>query len=139
MIYKIFHMRTFALSYQNKGPPTVNWLLFIMKPVLAIFTVVGPFIWCYNPQVRMSKILYINNNDFHHLGRSHLCAGARYIFSPSKPHSGTLCLLTLYHQLDPLSWWTFYDHSTFSWSGGTNTWVPYVSSDFFLYNFPPLT
>ena len=83
-------MRTFALSYQNKGPPTVNWLLFIMKPVLAIFTVVGPFIWCDNPQVRMWKIFYTNNNDFHHLGRSQMWAGACYYFGPSKPHSGTL-------------------------------------------------
>ena len=61
-----------------------------MKPVLATFTVVGPIIWCDNPQVRMWKILHINNNDFHHLGRSQMCAGAGYVFSPSKPHSGTL-------------------------------------------------
>ena len=60
-----------------------------MKPVLATFTVVGPIIWCDNPQVRMWKILYINNNYFHHLGRSQMCAGAWYVFSPSKPHSGT--------------------------------------------------
>ena len=32
-----------------------------MKPVLATFTIVGPIIWCDNPQVRMWKILYINN------------------------------------------------------------------------------
>ena len=41
--------------------------------------------------VRMLKIFYTNNNDFHHLGRSQMCAGACYYFSPSKPHSGTLC------------------------------------------------
>ena len=61
-----------------------------MKPVLATFTVVGPIIWCDNPQVRMWKILYINNNDFHHLGSSQMCAGAWYVFRTSKPHSGTL-------------------------------------------------
>ena len=82
-------MRTCALSYQIKGPQTVSWL-FSSWPVLATFTVVGPIIWCDNPQVRMWKILYINDNDFHHLGRSQLCAGAWYVFSPSKPHSGTL-------------------------------------------------
>ena len=38
----------------------------------------------------MSKILYINNNDFHNLGRSQMCAGACYVFRTSKPHSGTL-------------------------------------------------
>ena len=65
-----------------------------MKPVLAIFTVIGPIIWCDNPQVRMWKILYTNNNYFHHLGRSQMCAGACYYFSPSKPHSGTLWLAT---------------------------------------------
>ena len=58
------------------------------------FTVVGPLIWCDNPQVRMSKILYINinNNNFHHLGRSQMCAGGCYVFRTSKPHSGTLWL-----------------------------------------------
>ena len=39
----------------------------------------------------MSKILYINNNNFHHLGRSQICAGGCYVFRTSKPHSGTLC------------------------------------------------
>ena len=39
----------------------------------------------------MSKILYINNNDFHNLGRSQMCAGGCYVFRPSKPHSGPLC------------------------------------------------
>ena len=38
----------------------------------------------------MSKILYINNNNFHNLGRSQMCAGGRCYFRPSKPHSGTL-------------------------------------------------
>ena len=65
--------------------------IFLMKPVLATFTVVGPIIWCDNPQVRMSKILYINNNNFHNLGRSQMCAGGCCYFRPSKPHSGTLC------------------------------------------------
>ena len=40
----------------------------------------------------MSKILYINNNNFHHLGRSQMCAGGCYVFRTSKPHSGTLWL-----------------------------------------------
>ena len=62
-----------------------------MKPVLAIFTVIGPIIWCDNPQVRLWIILYADNNDFHHLGRSQMCTGACYYFSPSKPRSGTLC------------------------------------------------
>ena len=39
----------------------------------------------------MSKILDINYNHFHHLGRSQMCAGAWYVFRTSKPHSGTLC------------------------------------------------
>ena len=39
----------------------------------------------------MSKILYINNNNFHNLGRSQMCAGGCCYFRPSKPHSGTLC------------------------------------------------
>ena len=86
----IFDMRTCGLSHQIKGPTTVKLAIFLMKPVLATFTVVGPIIWCDNPQVRMWKILYTNNNDFHHLGRSQLCAGAWYVFSPSKPHSRTL-------------------------------------------------
>ena len=64
-----------------------------MKPVLATFTIVGPIIWCDKPQVRMWKILYTNNNDFHHLGRSQMCAGACCYFSSSKPHSGTLWAL----------------------------------------------
>ena len=62
-----------------------------MKPVLANITVVGPLIWCDNPHVRMSKISYINNNDFHNLGKSQMCAGGCCYFRPSKPHSGTLC------------------------------------------------
>ena len=47
----------------------------------------------------MSRILDINYNHFHHLGRSQMCAAAWYIFSPSKPHSGTLwavfCILPI--------------------------------------------
>ena len=93
-MYKIFDMRTFGLSHQIKGPTTVK-LAFLqliqLEPVLATFTVVGPLIWCDNPKVRMSKILYINNNNFHHLGRSQMCAGGCYVFRTSKPHSGTLC------------------------------------------------
>ena len=92
-MYKIFDMRTFGLSHQIKGPTTVK-LAFLqliqLEPVLATFTVVGPLIWCDNPKVRMSKILYINNNNFHHLGRSQMCAGGCYVFRTSKPHSGTL-------------------------------------------------
>ena len=48
----------------------------------------------------MSKILYINNNDFHNLGRSQMNAGGCYVFRPSKPHSGTL-------------WSTFYNNITY--------------------------
>ena len=40
--------------------------------------------------MRTCALSYINNNDFHHLGRSHMCPGACCYFSPSKPHSGTL-------------------------------------------------
>ena len=58
------------------------------------FTITGPLIWCDNPQVHMSKILNINNNNFHHLGRSQMCAGGCYVFRTSKPHSGTLWLQT---------------------------------------------
>ena len=47
--------------------------------------------WSPNPHVRLSKILYINNNDFHNLTMSQMCAGACYVFRTSKPHSGTLC------------------------------------------------
>ena len=43
--------------------------------------------------MRLSKILYINNNDFHNLGRSQMCAGGCCYFRPSKPHSGTLWVL----------------------------------------------
>ena len=83
-------MRTCGLSHQIKGPVIVNLTILQLKPVLANFTVVGPLIWCDNPHVRMSKILYINNNDFHNLGRSQMCAGAFYVFRTSKPHSRTL-------------------------------------------------
>ena len=55
------------------------------------FTVRGPLNWYDNTQVRMWIILDINNNVFHHLGRSQMCAGAWYVFRTSKPHSGTLC------------------------------------------------
>ena len=39
----------------------------------------------------MSKILYINNNNFHHLGRPQMCAGAWCLFGTWKPHSETQC------------------------------------------------
>ena len=84
-------MRTCGLSHQINGPVIVNLTILPLKPVLAIFTVVGPLIWCDNLHVRMSKILYIHNNDFHNLGKSKMCAGACYLFRTSKPHSGTLC------------------------------------------------
>ena len=90
LIYKIFHRRTCGLSYQIKGPTIVKLAIFLHEPMLASFTIVGPLIWCDNPQVRLSKILYINNNDFHHLGRSQMCAGGCCYFRLSKPHSGTL-------------------------------------------------
>ena len=90
-MYKIFDRRTCGLSHQIKGPVIVNLTILQLKPDLANFTVVGPLIWCDNPHVRMSKILYINNNDFHNLGRSQMCAGGCCYFRPSKPHSGTLC------------------------------------------------
>ena len=89
-MYKIFDMRTCGLSHQIKGPVIVNLTILQLKPDLANFTVVGPLIWCDNPHVRLSKILYINNNDFHNLGRSQMCAGGCCYFRPSKPHSGTL-------------------------------------------------
>ena len=41
--------------------------------------------------MRLSKIFYINNNNFHHLGRPQMCAGAWYVFRISKPHSERLC------------------------------------------------
>ena len=64
---------------------------------MQVLEVVGPIIWCDNPQARMGIILYINNNDFHHLGRSQMCAGACDYFSPSKPNSGKL-----------VNWYQFY-------------------------------
>ena len=54
------------------------------------FTVRGPLNWYDNTQVCMWIILDINNNVFHHLGRSQMCTGAWYGFRTSKPHSGTL-------------------------------------------------
>ena len=44
----------------------------------------------------MSKILYTNNNDFHNLGRSQMCAGGCCYFRSSKPHSGTLWVVFYY-------------------------------------------
>ena len=93
-MYKIFDRRTCGLSHQIKGPIIVNLTILQLKPVLANFTVVGPLIWWDNPQVRLSKILYTNNNDFHNLDRSQMCAGGCYVFRTSKPHSGTLCGVT---------------------------------------------
>ena len=93
LMYKIFDMRTFGLSHQIKGPTTVKVAKTGSNCInckKANFTVVGPLIWCDNPKVRMSKILYIHNNDFHHLGRSQICAGAWYVFGTWKPNSETL-------------------------------------------------
>ena len=92
-MYKIFDMRTFGLSHQFKGPTTGKVAKTGSNCInckKANFTVVGPLIWCDNPKVRMSKILYIHNNDFHHLGRSQICAGAWYVFGTWKAHSETL-------------------------------------------------
>ena len=83
-------MRTCGLSHQIKGPTTVKLAKTGFNCKIVKFTITGPLIWCDNPQVRMSKILYINNNNFHHLGRSQMCAGGCYVFRTSKPLSGTL-------------------------------------------------
>ena len=83
-------MRTCGLSHQIKGPTTVKLAKSGFNCKIVKFTITGPLIWCDNPQVRMSKILYINNNNFHHLGRSQMCAGGCYVFRASQPHSGTL-------------------------------------------------
>ena len=57
----------------------------------------GPLIWYDSAQVRMWIILDINNNDFHHLGKSQMCTGADHYFRSSKPHSGKLwCAFSLY-------------------------------------------
>ena len=46
----------------------------------------------------MSKILYINNNNFHHLGRPQMCAGAWCLFGISKSHSERLwAVIMCYH------------------------------------------
>ena len=50
----------------------------------------GPLTWYDSAQVRMWIILNINNNAFHHLGKSQICAGADHYFRSSKPHSGKL-------------------------------------------------
>ncbi len=92
-MYKIFDRRTCGLSHQIKGPTTVKLAKTGFNCKIVKFTITGPLIWCDNPQVRLSKILYINNNNFHHLGRSQMCAGGCYVFRTSKPHSGTLCTL----------------------------------------------
>ena len=46
--------------------------IFLNKAISASFTVMGPLIWYVNAQVRMWIILDINNNDFHHLGKSQI-------------------------------------------------------------------
>ena len=51
----------------------------------------GPLIWYVNANVRMSKILDINYNHFHHLRRSQMCAWAWYVFRTSESHSEKLC------------------------------------------------
>ena len=89
-MYKIFHKRTCGLSHQIKGPTIVKLAKIGSCRKIASFTIVGPLIWCDNPQVRLWKILYINNNDFHNIGRSQMSAGACCYFRTSKPHSGTL-------------------------------------------------
>merc|ERR1711952_178436 len=89
LMYKIFDRRTCGLSHQIKGPTTVKLAKTGFNCKVVKFTITDPLIWCDNPQVRMSKILYINNNNFHHLGRSQMCAGGCYVFRTSKPHSGT--------------------------------------------------
>ena len=45
----------------------------------------------------------INNNDFHHLSKSQICAGADHYFSPSKPHSGKLCDITIDYPVPKLA------------------------------------
>ena len=97
----MIHRRTCALSYQIKGPPTVNWLFswsLFSKPILASFTVMGPLIWYDSAQVRLWIILNIHNNNFYHLGKSQMCAGADHYFRSSKPHSRKLC------NVSKLSW-----------------------------------
>ena len=89
-MYKIFDRRTCGLSHQIKGPTTVKLAKTGFNCKIVKFTITGPLIWCDNPHVRLSKILYINNNDFHNLDRSQMCAGGCCYFRPSKPHSGTL-------------------------------------------------
>ena len=96
LMYKIFDIRTCGLSHQIKGPTTVKLAKTGFMRKIVKFTITGPLIWCDNPQVRMSKILYINNNNFHHLGRSQMCAGGCYVFRTSKPHSGTLWITIAY-------------------------------------------
>ena len=46
----------------------------------------------------MSKILYINNNNFHHLGRPQMCAGAWCLFGISKSHSERLWVVSAFNQ-----------------------------------------
>ena len=94
LIFKMIHMRTCALSYQIKRPPTVTCkiAIFLNKPILASLTVLGPLIWYVNAQVRMWIFLNINYNHLHYLVRSQKCAGALGHFSASESHSGTLCL-----------------------------------------------
>ena len=48
--------------------------------------------WLYLILKRIYIKLMDLQQDFHYLGRSQMCAGAWYVFSPSKLHSGTLCL-----------------------------------------------
>ena len=54
------------------------------------FTVRGPLNWYDSAQVRMWIILDINNNVFHHLGRSQMCAGAWYVLG-SQNHTQRGC------------------------------------------------
>ena len=54
--YSHAHLCTIISNYWTSN---CKMAIFLMKPVLATFTIVGPIIWCDNPQVRMWKILYI--------------------------------------------------------------------------------
>ena len=120
-MYKIFDRRTCGLSHQIKGPTIVKLAKIGSCRKIASFTIVGPLIEYDNPQVRLWKILYINNNDFHNIGRSQMSAGACCYFRTSKPHSGTLwyiiylCYyLFLFMGLSMKWWWSqIFWHSWF--------------------------
>ena len=60
----------------------------------------GPLIWYDSAQVRLWIILNINNNAFHYLGKSQICAGAGDYFRTSKPHSEKLCYSIISYMRD---------------------------------------